>query len=89
MAFPYDFSVTQGGTLYGKYLIQAFGFGTAENPNGILIFDLDARKTVCRIDLSHSVLRQKNWKIVRSGGTLWFATQETAVSMSFVVTLIC
>lgn len=59
MAFPYDFSVTQGGTLYGKYLIQAFGFGTAENPNGILIFDLDARKTVCRIDLSHSVFATK------------------------------
>ena len=56
---PYDFSVTQGGTLYGKYLIQAFGFGTAENPNGILIFDLDARKTVCRIDLSHSVFATK------------------------------
>lgn len=67
--YAFDFGVTQGGTLFGKYLLQAFGFGTTEAPNGILCFDLKQGYISCRIDLSESIFAEKELEDCAIWGT--------------------
>lgn len=52
----YEIEVTQGGTLYNDKIYYAFGFGNANFPSKIGVWDLKNKSFVSIIDLSDTVI---------------------------------
>ena len=55
----YDIGETQAGMVYHGKIYYTFGFGRADFPNGMRIFDLKQRKITGRYDFGESVFRNE------------------------------
>lgn len=55
----YDIGATQGGMVYQDKIYYTFGFGRADFPDGMRVFDLKKRRLITAVDLSHSIFAQE------------------------------